>query len=53
MKYHVDVKLVFESLDKEHTDKQLKHVMGKIINEPFLDIFLKNPGSTEYARLTK
>jgi len=50
---HVDIKLVYTSLDKDHTDKQLKHTLSKIIDVPGLDIFIKKPYSDEYSRLSK
>ena len=53
MKNYVDIKLVYESLNKDHTDKQLKHTLSLIMNQPGLDIFLKHPGIEEYNRVTK
>ena len=53
MKYHVDMKLVFEANDPEDTQIKLKQVLSKILLTEDLDIFLKNPTDSEYTRIKK
>ena len=53
MKYHVDMKLVFEATDPNDTQIKLKQVLSKILMAKDLDIFLKNPDDSGYARVIK
>ena len=53
MKYHVDMKLVYEATDPEDTQIKLKETLKKIIMDNDLDIFLKNPDNSGYDRLVK
>lgn len=53
MKYHVDMKLVFEATDPNDTQIKLKQVLSKILLTQDLDIFLKNPYEPGYARIKK
>ena len=53
MKYHVDIKLVYEATDPNDTQIQLKETLKQIIDQTGLDIFLKRPGLEKYNRVVK
>ena len=53
MKYHIDLKFVYEAIDDNETQIQLKETLKQIIDKPGLDIFLRDPGSRRYDRVRR
>lgn len=52
MKYHADVKLVITADNIDETQPILKQILTQIIDVPGIDIFLRDPGSERYDKVT-
>ena len=53
MKNAINLKLIYESASLEDTEKRLKETLSKIINDPNMDIFLQQPETGQYDRVTQ
>ena len=53
MKYHIDIKLVYETRDINETHIKLKNTLKQITNNPGLDVFIKEPITGRYDRVTQ
>ena len=52
MKYHADIKLVITADNINETQPILKQILTRMIDTPNIDIFLRDPGSERYDKVT-